>query len=185
MVATILFFYFSLRAKVEAINLEPQVETAVIEKLIPAIYLQQASEKAKSAEIRHRLRKQSEDILSALRESSPFAGLEQEELITIEKVSQECASLFQRSSSCVEGRNGQLSLRHHSLHRLSNRKLAALTTVHNYFIKRSDGTTSAERFFGSKPREMFEFLLGKIDLPGRPAAKRFQPQQKSLLQAAA
>jgi hypothetical protein len=186
MVATILFFYFSLRAKVEALNLEPQVETAVVEKLIPAIYLQQASEKAKSAEIRHRLRKQSEDILSALRDkSSPFAGLEQEELITIEKVSQECASLFQRSSSCVEGRNGQLSLRHHSLHRLSNRKLAALTTVHNYFIKRSDGTTSAERFFGSKPREMFEFLLGKIDLPGRPAAKRFQPQQKSLLQAAA
>lgn len=186
MVATICFFCFTIRAKVEALCLEPLVETAVIEKLIPAIYLQHAAGKAKSADIRHRLRKQSEDILSSLRDkSSPFAGLEQEELITIEKVSQECANLFQRSSSCVEGRNGQLSLRHHSLHRLSNRKLSALTTVHNFFIKRRDGTTSAERFFGSKPREMFEYLLGKIDLPGRPAAKRFQPQQKSLLRATA
>jgi hypothetical protein len=32
----------------------------------------------------------------------------------------------------VEGRNGQLALRHHSLHRLREQKLAALTTVHNY-----------------------------------------------------
>ncbi len=54
----------------------------------------------------------------------------------------------------------KLSLRHHSLHRLSNRKLSALTAVHNYFIRRPDRTTAAERFFGTKPREMFDFLLG-------------------------
>ncbi|MFH1153688.1 MAG: DUF6399 domain-containing protein [Pseudomonadota bacterium] len=90
----------------------------------------------------------------------------------MESVGEECADLFQRSSSCVEGRNGQLSLRHHGLHRLSNRKLAALTAVHNYFIKRRDGTTPAERFFGTKPGDMFEFLLGSIDLPGRPARGR-------------
>jgi len=51
---------------------------------------------------------------------------------------------------------------------------AALATFHNYFIKRSDGKTSAERFFGSKPREMFEFLIGKFDLLGRLAAQRFK-----------
>ena len=67
----------------------------------------------------------------------------------------------------MEGRNGQLALRHHGLHRLSDRKLSALTGVHNYFIKRQDKTTAAERLFGTKPRDMFEFLLGKIDLPGR------------------
>ena len=78
MVATILFFCFSIRAEIEALNLEPQVETAVIEKLISAIYLQHASEHGKSAEIRHRLAKLSEDILSSLRDkSSPFAELKQ------------------------------------------------------------------------------------------------------------
>ena len=73
-----------------------------------------------------------------LSSDGPLAGLETEEKVVIETVTRECAQLFQRSSSCVEGRNGQLALRHHSVHRISNRKLAALTAVHNYFIKRSD-----------------------------------------------
>ncbi len=34
----------------------------------------------------------------------------------------ECTQLFQRSTSPVEGRNAQLSLRHHSLHRLNDLK---------------------------------------------------------------
>lgn len=113
------------------------------------------------------------DILGSLQEKDcPFNTLSKEELQLIEQACQQCADLFQRSSSCVEGRNGQLSLRHHGLHRLSNRKLAALTAVHNYFMRRRDGTTPAERFFGNKPREMFEFLLGNIDLPGRPVRGR-------------
>ena len=50
----------------------------------------------------------------------------------IEAVAGTRAELFQRSRSCVEGRNGQLSLYHHGCHRLSDRKLAALTAIHNY-----------------------------------------------------
>jgi hypothetical protein len=95
----------------------------------------------------------------------------------INQVAQECAQLFQRSSSCVEGRNGQLALQHHGLHRISNRKLAALTTAHNYFVKRDDGTTAAERFFGSKPRDLFEWLLDKVNISGRPALERQRPKR--------
>ncbi len=115
----------------------------------------------------------------------PFSGITREELTAIETVAEECASVFQRSSSCVEGRNGQLSLRHHSFHRLSDRKLAALTAVHNFFIKRNDGTTAAERFFDAKPRAMFEFLLENMDTPGKPAQKRRASKQKGPLQAMA
>ena len=79
----------------------------------------------------------------------------------------------------MEGRNGQLALHHHSLHRLSDRKLASLTVAHNYYVKREDGTTAAERFFGAKPRDLFEYLLGQIDLPRRPASKRSEPMPKS------
>jgi hypothetical protein len=96
-------------------------------------------------------------------------------------VAQECAQLFQRSSSCVEGRNGQLALHHHRLHRISDRKLAALTTVHNYFIRRRDGTTAAQRFFDAKTRYLFEWVLDHVDLPGRPAQKRAQPQEMGYL----
>jgi len=173
MVATILFFCMTIRAKVEALSLSPKVEMAVMEILIPGLYLQRISRQAKSGDDRRRLNQKSCEMLALLQgENSLFNGLGLEELKVIQKVGEECACLFQRSSSCVEGRNGQLSLRHHGLHRLSNRKLAALTAVHNYFIKRRDGTTPAERFFGTRPRELFEFLLAKMDYPGRPAQRR-------------
>ena len=125
------------------------------------------------------LQKKADNILFSLRHMhDPFFGITMEKLTVIETAAEECASLFQRSSSCVEGRNGQLPLRHHSFHRLSGRKLKALTSVHNFFIKRKDGTTAAERFFDTKPRKMFEFLLENITLPGRPAQKRGVPQKR-------
>jgi hypothetical protein len=73
-----------------------------------------------------------------------------------ETVARECADLFQRSSSPVEGRNGHLDLFHHGHHRLMTRKLKALTATHNYLKQRPDGTTAAERFFGKKPRDLLD-----------------------------
>jgi hypothetical protein len=117
---------------------------------------------------------------------SPLTGLPPDELTLIEQVATDSAHLFQRSSSCVEGRHGQLALHHHHLHRIRPRKLAALTTVHNYFIRRPDGTTPAERFFGSKPADLFEWLLNHVPMPARPARKRPPPPAaKPLLRAVA
>ena len=175
MVATIAFFFLTLRTKVEALGLSPRVEQAVYEHLIPGIYLSLVASKAPEAEQRHLLKKKSEELLAPLRmRDGPFQCIEEPERKRIEQVAEECAQLFQRSSSCVEGRNGQLALRHHSLHRLSHRKLTALTTVHNYGVKRPDGTTPAERFYGAKPGDLFEWILERVDLPGRPAKKRPQ-----------
>ncbi len=182
MIATIAFFFMTIKAKVEALSLAPSVEQAVYDNLIPAIYLYLGAQKVNNSEEKRDLLQRSEALLTPLlARDGPLRGLEKEELELIEKVAIECAHLFQRSSSCVEGRNGQLALFHHSLHRLSNRKLAALTSVHNYFIKRPDGTTAAERFFGAKPKDLFEWVLERVDLPGRPAQKRSLPQMKTYL----
>jgi hypothetical protein len=88
-----------------------------------------------------------------------------------------CAKLFQRSSSCVEGRNGQLSLRPHHLHLLGPRTLKVLTFLHNDLIRRPDGTTAAVRFFGAKPRDLFEYILDRLDVPARPSATRSDRNQ--------
>lgn len=184
MVATIAFFWHTLKAKVEALDLAPQVEQAMYDHLIPGIYLHLVSNKVEDAKQRRALQNHSHKLLAPLRtQDSPFRGLAPEELILIESVAKECAQLFQRSSSCVEGRNGQLALHHHRLHRISNRKLAALTTVHNYFIMRRDGTTAAERFFDARPRDLFKWVLDHVDLPGRPAQKRAQPRETGYLVA--
>jgi hypothetical protein len=133
------------------------------------------------------LRTLSQQLLEPLRElTHPLQQLAPALQIRIEQVATECADLFQRSSSAVEGRNGQLSLFHHGRHRLSDNKLAALTAVHNFHICRTDGTTAAERFFGRAHAPFFEQLLDRVLLPPPPRQRRPpQPKQPFLLPMAA
>ena len=139
--------------------------------LIPAHYLTIAGKKAKTAERRQSIAQIAEQLLSELNSDDAWKNIEQSEQNRLTKAAVECAQLFQRSSSCLEGRNGYLSLRHHGLHHLSTRKLGALTVIHNYFTKRQDQTTAAERFFGKKPRDLFEYLIKTLPSVPRPALK--------------
>jgi transposase len=102
------------------------------------------------------------------------------------KMGREIAEVFQRSSSCVEGRNGVLSLNYHRFHRLNERSLKVLTIVHNFDVRRPDGTTAAERFFEAKHDNLFECLVANVRIPGRPQKqhhdieKRLQGREKRL-----
>jgi hypothetical protein len=183
LLATLRFFFATVEAKVEALHLAPEIEAAVHRRLIPAIYLERVAERSTDAETRRSLRRKSAELLAPLRQdNSPLGGLEESTVRDIETVAGECADLFQRSSSCVEGRNGQLSLHHHGRHRLGDRRLAALTAMHNFFIRRPDGTTAAERFFGKPPDPLFDYLLAHLQPPPRPARKRPRPERRSYLQ---
>lgn len=68
-------------------------------------------------------------------------------------------SRYQRSTSAIEGRNGALSQSNHCLRGLEEKSLKSKTIVHNFFIKRLDGTTAAERMFGFKPPDLFSWLV--------------------------
>lgn len=75
---------------------------------------------------------------------------------------------FHRASSAVEGRNGVLSLSYRNGRSLSNNRLAALSSIHNYDTHRRDGTTPAERLYGQQFPDLFEWLLsqmGALPLP--------------------
>src|SRR5436190_1965391 len=143
------------------------------QKLLAGHYWSTASGRARTAEERKRLARLAEGLKKeAWQEGGVLAALPEETRKEVEEVARQGAGLFQRSSSCVEGRNGRLSLQHHGHSRVSERRLKALTVIHNYLVKRSDGTTSAERFFGQQPRDVFTWLLERMpDLP-RPAPKR-------------
>ena len=182
MVATITFFCLTVQAKVQALALTPEQEDALYHALIPAIYLNLVADKADTADAHHTLHERSHHLLEPLLAAdSPFASMHHDEKQFLESVATQCARLFQRASSCTEGRNGQLALRHHSLHRISSRKLSALTVVHNFFIQRPDGSTPAQRFFEQDHSSLFDFLVDHIDLPGRPAKKRPPPASLPLL----
>ena len=66
---------------------------------------------------------------------------------------------YHRSSSAVEGRNGRLSQRYHNGRGLRESCLKASTVIHNYGIKCSDGTTAAERFYGTAFPDLFGWLV--------------------------
>jgi hypothetical protein len=176
LLATVTFFFTSVQQRVETLNLAPDIEAAVRQRLIPAIYLERVAVRCAGAEQRCRLIALSAQLLAPLRASAhPLQTLGTEQRAEIEQVASDCAELFQRSSSAVEGRNGQLSLFHHSCHRLSARKLAALTAVHHFSIQRPDQTTAAERPFGRAPPPLFEQLLERVPLPPRPRRRRPRP----------
>jgi uncharacterized membrane-anchored protein YhcB (DUF1043 family) len=173
MKATISFFWKMLDVWFSLWDLPEPVRQWMREEFIPGFYLARAAEKASDAAERHRLRDLSQEILVRARSPNGLWGtLSPDVQVDLERKAQTCADLFQRSSSCVEGRNGQLSLKHHALHRFTLRKLQALTVLHNYLVRRADGTTAAERFYGMAPRDLFAWLLDRVSVPARPRAHR-------------
>lgn len=92
----------------------------------------------------------------------------------------EMSEVFQRSSSCVEGRNSALSLNFQRFRRLNERALQALTIIHNFEVRRRDGTTAAERFFGVKHANLFDSLVTNVRIPGRPKKQNHDPQKRCL-----
>lgn len=68
-------------------------------------------------------------------------------------------SNYQRTSSAVEGRNGYLTRLHHSGRGFSEKTLRSLTIIHNFHLKRPDGTTAAQRLFDYEFPDLFEWVV--------------------------
>jgi len=178
LVATLAWFWQSVHLLVESLELSEAAERVVQERLLPGLYWQAAAERGRTAADKKRLRELAESLLAdAWSARSALSRLREDEKRLVEGVCQEGVDRFVRSSSCVEGRNGQLSLQHHGCHALSPGKLKALTVLHNYFIERADGTTAAQRFYGQKPADLFEWLLKRMPDPPRPAKPRGESAQ--------
>jgi hypothetical protein len=173
LVAGVAWFWLMAETVAEEQDLSREVEEGFKRTLLPALYWERAAEQARDSEQATQHRERAARLRAeATAKGSPLTPLTQEERANLEKAGRRLVGLLARASSCVEGRNGRLSLILHGKSRLSEAKLKALKTVHNYFSERADGTTAAERFFGHKPASLFEWLLNKMpDLP-RPAAKR-------------
>ena len=169
MKSTIIFFTAMVGIYLDNKRFDPHARMLLEDILIPASYLRQAASKIQDKAARLEV-SSTVDLLTSdfNRGSGPFELYGDAERKGMLEAAEECAAFFQRSSSAVEGRNGQLSLKHHNLHRLTGRKLKCLTALHNFHTKRKDGTTPAQRFFENKHPNLFEHLLKTLKPPGRP-----------------
>jgi hypothetical protein len=117
--------------------------------------------------------------LGVLHSQFQEARIEEEVKLALMRLGKELAERFQRSSSAVEGRNGALSLLLHRFHYVSEKTLSVLTIVHNYGVRRSDGSTAASRFFGGQHANLFEHLIKTVRIPGRPQAQKQKKRQEA------
>lgn len=169
MQATIAFVSGYVRQQVRQLDLTPLGSYAMHAHLMPSCYLERVAQ-TRTVSAGEPLRELAERLRTPLFEpGGAFAELSEAQQNQLNQQAKELAEVFQRSSSNVEGRHGYLSLRNHQLRGLDRpRKRACLTTVHNFFLTRADGTTAAERFFGQKPRSLFAAILASVALPPAP-----------------
>lgn len=183
MAASVTGFHSRVNLALAQLSMPPALERAMKERVLPALYMEAAADRSRESETRKRLHESAKTLVAPLhdKESGPLAELSEACVRYLLEQGKEWVSWYVRASSCVEGRNGQLSLHHHSLHILSDAKLAALTVMHNFWIQRADGTVAAERFFEQRPRDVFDWLLDVMaDLP-YPAQKRPRVAHSPLL----
>ena len=169
MQATIEFVSRYVRQQVAQLDLPPLVSFVMHAKLIPSYYLDRVAQ-TRSVSDGDPLRALAERLRAPLfAPGGVLHALSPEAQQHLHDEAKRQATVFQRSSSNVEGRNGYLSLRSHQLRGLDlPRKRACFTAIHNFFLTRPDGTTAAERFFGQKPRSMFAAILASVELAPAP-----------------
>ena len=90
----------------------------------------------------------------------------------------EMVTKFQRTTAAVEGRNGYLAQIHHNRRGLSDRRLRVATVIHNFDLRRLDGSTAAQRLFRNTHPDLFPSVLAQMpDLPlPRQRAQRSKAQ---------
>jgi hypothetical protein len=175
MQATIEFVSRYVEQQITQLDLSQAASFAMHGRLIPSYYLDRVAQ-TRTVKDGEPLRQLARRLrMPVFEPGGTLSGLSPKTQSHLQQQAKELAEVFQRSSSNVEGRNGYLSLRNHQLRGLDlPRKRACLTTIHNFFLTRSDGTTAAERFFSQKPRSLFTAILASVDLPPAPRS----PQRK-------
>lgn len=171
MVSYLTYFLLLVKQFLEEQDLSLEIKQFFSEVLLPLAYLEWVFKKTPTKD-RHAL----EPILTQLRAKVRDGPLHGEEEESLKRQAAEVVRWFQRSSSCVEGRNGVLDMKHHGAHKLSQSRLSALTTVHNFHVRRSDMTTPANRFFRKDHDHLFGTVLRRVTALGKPRISAAKPQ---------
>ena len=174
MVGTLVWFWCQVRSLLAGKTWTKEEKEMFEKKVLAWAYWQHASNRGRDAKHRRELRQTAHRCREVVEVDPIWQAMHEERRQEMLALAQECAGRWVRSSSCVEGRNAVLRLRHHGRRGFSEKALKVLTVLHNYWICRPDGTTAAERFFGKKPDDLFEWLLKRFPSLPRPVSSRQQ-----------
>ena len=158
-----------VHTSLESSNATTEIKTWLLDYLLPFIYWRCMLRKANSKKI-----KRFYQVSLMLAEIKLRSHELTDQLLIPDHKSEwqlwaeEMSQLFIRTTSAIEGRNGWLSQIHFNGRGLSVKRIKSQTAIHNYFLKRPDGTTACERLSQIKPDDMFEFILQRIGPMAQP-----------------
>ena len=183
LVVSVSFWWLLVHETLQSLVLDDETERWLTSTLLSVVYWYQKMEQTKNSNSKESYRKAWESASDKLKSDSFSTELSTSEMQQWLTLAENMARQFQRSSSAVEGRNGCLSQMYHNGRGLNEKRLKALTVIHNYGIKREDGTTAAMRLFDADFPDLFSWLLdemGELPLP-RNSCKRVFPNPLKLL----
>ena len=167
------------RAKLKELYLSLQEEDWLINVLLPAVYWKVQLLKTDSKKIANSYREALRIALENLQEH-PFTGQVGKKYKELENWCRKMVEYFQRTSSAVEGRNGQLSQSYHCGRGLSSQRVKVLTILHNYDHQGVYGVTPAEHLFGRAPPNLFEYILRRFERLPKPKNRKIQTKENFL-----
>jgi len=127
--------------------------------LLPMIYWQQQLKKCRNISLKPFYEKA---LLTATQQYKNHALTKSHDNLQWTVWATWVSSLFQRTTSAIEGRNGVLSLASHFSRGLSKARLNSLTVIHNYHIRRDNNTTAAQRLFKAKHDSLLEYMVTNL-----------------------
>jgi len=130
--------------------------------LLPVIYWHHQLQKTQNPKMRERYEAAWKKAYAAYAAHPVTCTMSKQDLDRWQSWGEWASGNFHRASSAVEGRNGCLSQSYHNGRGLTDRRLQALTAIHNYDTKRRDGSTPAQRLYGEQFPDLFEWLLGQM-----------------------
>ena len=146
--------------------ISPEEKQWLITFTIPYVYwqiqLNRTQAKAKNKNLRNSYQQRIEKAQEKWEDSCLKKELPTQRLEFLMAMAYQIAISFQRATSQTEGRNGYLAFVNHAHRGMSNDRLKVLTVIHNYDIRRIDGTTPAQRLFGKEFPDLFEFLCQNV-----------------------
>jgi len=146
--------------------LQNDLQVYLLQILLPWMYWQEILKRTPPKERNKNLRLYYEQLISQssmkYAQHSLTQQLSTEQMQTCVNWAQDIVCSFQRSSSQVEGRNGYLAFIHKANRGLPENRLKILTTIHNFDIRRSDGSTPAQRLWKQEFPDLFEFVLQNV-----------------------
>lgn len=155
----------------------------IITALLPWVYWQQQTAKTRHPDLKQRYQQAATQAHDALRQhpwTAQIKPLQQQQWLTW---GEWMTAKYQRTSSAVEGRNGYLSRLHQAGRGFSPQTLKVATIIHNFDLKRADGTTAAQRLFDHEFPNLFAWVVNAMgDLPmPRKSSKAHPPKPPSKL----